>query len=324
MELSLQDILDAICYTNGASNSTSFYLLLLQSVINNSRGKFVLNTRYSSEGALWSYYAVNYMLTTTGYLSFCCVFKNKKLVGVNRYCPFSRKYYSFITFGDYVPMKVIIDNPIVVEHEEPKSWPKLAPAPAPAPPPLPASPVSEPKPAPITDAPKYDIDAKALINDIINSKPEPPPVPENTVCTVVYDRDENIDNLSTSTPSTNRIKVSLNQILKPSKKSSKPSFKDYGDGFFVKTSGDSKTLIIMNGRSSKIVAPITNKNIDMAPINHIQFQDLPRLNKTTIKFDYDDEDGMWSCPCGARGFNLNSINLHWQSNKHYHYDQQFA
>jgi hypothetical protein len=147
-------------------------------------------------------------------------------------------------------------------------------------------------------------------------------VPENTVCSVVYDREANIDNLSEVTPSTDRIKLSLNQILKVRKAVRKAAIQDYGDGFFVKTSNDSKTLIIAGGRSSKIVATIKNKEIDLKSINHIQFQDLPRLNKTTVKFDY--RDGVWSCPCGARGFNINSINLHWQCKKHYNYDQQFA
>jgi hypothetical protein len=140
----------------------------------------------------------------------------------------------------------------------------------------------------------------------------------------VYDREANIDNLSTSTPSTNRIKLSLNQILKVRKAARKPTIQDFGKGFFVKTDKNTKTLMIKEGRSSKILKTIADLNINMASINHIEFYDIPRVKKTTVKFDYDDEEGEWKCPCGARGFSINSIYLHWQCNKHYNYDQEFA
>ena len=153
MELSLEQILYAIAHTIGCTENTVFNLLLLQSLVFSSRNNFSLNTRYSNDGVIWSYYAVNYQLNKNGYLSFSFVFRFKNLVAVNRFNPHNKKYHSFIVFGDYNPMNVIIDKPVVIEQDvpapEPKSWPKLESKPAPAPAPAPAPPPPAP-PAPIT------------------------------------------------------------------------------------------------------------------------------------------------------------------------------
>jgi hypothetical protein len=323
MELSIEQILYAIAHTTGCTENTVFNLLLLQSLVFSSRNNFSLNTRYCNDGVIWSYYAVNYKLSKNGHLSFSFVFRFKNLVAVNRFNPQNKKYHSFIVFGDYNPMNVIIDKPVVIEQDtpalEPKSWPKLESKPAPAPAPAPApEPEPEPEPAPLPSSPKTE-----SVDESINRYTPSVSVPENTVCSVVYDREANIDNLSEATPSTDRIKLSLNQILKVRKAVRKPSIQDYGDGFLVKTSNDSKTLIVPDGRN-KINNAINNLKIDMKHINHIEYKDQPRLNNPNITIDYNDEKREWNCPCGGRGNNLLSISLHWQTNKHYTYDQEFA